>query len=62
MLTKKNHRQQLKPVINERRAGIDRRVLTYDWYIPERRTTTDRRQGQCEDDSHGEWRDRRRYA
>ena len=29
---------------DERRAGIDRRALTYDWYIPERRVDTDRRQ------------------
>ena len=49
--------------IKERRAGIDRRVLTYDWYIPERRSTADRRQRQPNADSnHGEWRDRRRYA
>jgi hypothetical protein len=54
-----------RQMVNERRTGIDRRVLTYDWYIPERRTTGDRRQEQPRAGSnhgHGEWRDMRRYA
>ncbi len=29
--------------INEKRCGIDRRVMSYDGYIPERRVTVDRR-------------------
>lgn len=46
-------------IVKERRSGIDRRVLTYDYYIPERRIPWDRRQGnQC----HGEWRNRRQSA
>ena len=45
--------------VKERRSGIDRRVLTYDYYIPERRIPWDRRQGnQC----HGEWRNGRKTA
>jgi hypothetical protein len=49
--------------VDEQRAGIDRRVLTYDWYVPERRSTADRRLGRATaKGNHGEWRDRRRYA
>ena len=53
------------PKDQERRAGFDRRTLTYDCYIPERRRTPDRRGSDpCadRDTDHGEWRDRRRYA
>ncbi|MBC2709477.1 MAG: hypothetical protein HGJ94_00235 [Desulfosarcina sp.] len=32
-------------IVGERRTSINRRVLTYDWYIPERRAVADRRQG-----------------
>lgn len=32
-------------LVGERRTGIDRRRLTYDWIIPERRGLPDRRQG-----------------
>ena len=50
-------------VVNDRRSGLDRRNMTYDGYIPERRITTDRRFSiQPRDSNHGEWRDRRRYA
>jgi len=50
-------------IAGDRRTGIHRRVLTYDWYIPERRTIDDRRQNKkSATGSHGEWRDRRRYA
>ena len=46
-------------IVEERRSGIDRRVLTYDYYIPERRIPWDRRQGnQCQ----GEWCNRRKSA
>jgi hypothetical protein len=46
-------------IVEERRSGIDRRVLTYDYYLPERRIPRDRRQGnQC----HGEWRNRQKSA
>ncbi len=31
-------------LVGERRSGIDRRRLTYDWIIPERRALPDRRQ------------------
>ncbi|BBO71682.1 hypothetical protein DSCA_56120 [Desulfosarcina alkanivorans] len=53
-----------EPIEDERRSGFDRRVLTYDWYIPERRTTADRRQKQqpCAGSSHGAWTDMRQYA
>jgi len=45
--------------VKERRSGIDRRKITYDCYIPERRIPWDRRQGnQC----HGEWRNGRKTA
>lgn len=51
---------------HERRTGMDRRMLNYDYYIPERRVTADRRgvhpYAADRDRSHGEWRDRRRYA
>jgi hypothetical protein len=51
-------------IVDEQRAGFDRRVLTYDWYIPERRSTADRRQKgrPYANDNHGEWHDRRQYA
>jgi hypothetical protein len=47
----------------DRRTGINRRVLTYDWYIPERRIIDDRRKNRKSVTGiHGEWRDRRRSA
>lgn len=50
-------------IVGERRSGIDRRVLTYDWYIPERRTILDRRDAKkAASNRHGEWRGRRNYA
>ncbi|WP_319408132.1 hypothetical protein [uncultured Desulfosarcina sp.] len=50
-------------IAGDRRTGIDRRVLTYDGYFPERRTIDDRRQNKkSATDIQGEWRDRRRYA
>ena len=50
-------------IVGERRSGIDRRVLTYDWYIPERRNILDRRHTEKTfNNSHGEWCDRRTYA
>lgn len=50
-------------IMDERRTGINRRTLIYDWYIPERRTGEDRRQdGKYTNGNHGEWRDRRRCA
>ncbi len=60
-------RDEQKPVseriVGERRAGIDRRVLTYDYYIPERRGTTDCRRVQTyASRSHGKWYDRRQCA
>lgn len=54
-----------RPPASDRRAGMDRRRLTYDWYIPERRNTADRRSSEActdHDEDHGEWRNRRRYA
>lgn len=46
MYVKENNQGALHELIaGERRAGIDRRALSYDWHIPERRTDADRRQG-----------------
>ncbi|MBR9984353.1 MAG: hypothetical protein KFF68_00445 [Desulfosarcina sp.] len=43
----------------EQRTGIDRRVLSYDWYIPERRAAAERRLGRKYAISdRGGWRDR----
>ncbi len=42
----------------EQRTGIDRRMLSYDWHIPERRAAADRRLGRkCASSYRGEWRD-----
>jgi hypothetical protein len=46
-------------IVKERRSRIDRRVLTYDYYIPERRIPWDRRQG---NQWQAEWRNRRKSA
>lgn len=64
MLIKKRKRgPAFLRIISERRSGIDRRVLNYDYYIPERRINPDRRQrGSHGDNDHGEWRGRRRFA
>ena len=63
LIEKKKQRSIVGRTVGDRRTGIDRRVLTYDWYIPERRSIDDRRQnGKCAIGIHGEWRDRRRYA
>jgi len=42
----------------------DRRQVSYDWYIPERRITVDRRFSipSSTNDDHGQWRNRKRYA
>ncbi|VTR66442.1 hypothetical protein DESC_480152 [Desulfosarcina cetonica] len=62
MSTQNDKLSPLKPSFNDRRVGIDRRVVSYDCYIPERRGATDRRRACGDDTLHGEWRDRRRYA
>jgi len=64
MLTKKRkHGPAFLRIISERRSGIDRRVLNYDYYIPERRINQDRRQrGVYGNNDHGDWRGRRRSA
>jgi hypothetical protein len=47
----------------DRRSGLDRRQVSYHWYIPERRITVDRRFSIPSSTSdHAEWRDRKRYA
>ncbi len=40
---KKNPRSLGRHAAGEKRIGIDRRVLSYDWHIPERRAAADRR-------------------
>ena len=40
---KRNHRPLCRQTAGEERIGIDRRVLSYDWHIPERRAAADRR-------------------
>ncbi|HSO19841.1 MAG TPA: hypothetical protein VLT88_10305 [Desulfosarcina sp.] len=64
MLIKKRRRgPAFLKIISERRSGIDRRVLSYAFYIPERRINPDRRQqGTGAGGGLGEWRGRRRYA
>ena len=64
MLIKKRRRgPAFLRIVSDRRSGIDRRELTYDYYIPERRKTVDRRQGGLNaGNNDGEWRGRRRYA
>ena len=50
-------------IVEDRRSGLDRRQITYDWYIPERRITADRRFSIPSPASgRGEWRDKRKYA
>lgn len=50
-------------IVGERRSGIDRRVLNYDWYIPERRSILDRRHAKkTVSKGHGEWRGRQNCA
>lgn len=50
-------------IVAKRRSGFDRRVLTYDWYIPEHRTILNRRHTQkAFTNSHLEWRGRQKYA
>jgi hypothetical protein len=51
------------PTAGEQRTGIDRRVLSYDRYIPERREDADRRLGRrCSGGYHEERRNRPRYG
>jgi hypothetical protein len=59
--------KNLRPVYGrnagEKRTGIDRRVLSYDWQIPERRAAAERRLGrECAISNDGEWRDRQPYG
>ena len=50
-------------IAGEQRTGIDRRMLSYDWHIPERRAAADRRLGRnCASSYHGEWRDIQPYS
>ena len=47
----------------DRRIGIDRREMTYDWHIPERRSDGDRRQDrEKQKNANKAWRLVRRYA
>jgi hypothetical protein len=57
---KKDHRPLCRQSAEEQRVGIDRRVLCYDWHIPERRAAVDRRLViECVSNNHGAGRDRR---
>ena len=48
-------------MVADRRSGINRRVVTYDWHVPERRGLADRRQvGIKAGASHAAWRVMRR--
>ncbi len=50
-------------IVGDRRSGLDRRQITYDWYIPERRITADRRFSiPSLTNDHGEWHNSQRYA
>lgn len=50
-------------IVEDRRSGLDRRQITYDYYIPERRITDDRRFSiPSSSTERGEWRGRQRYA
>jgi hypothetical protein len=58
------HEKKLRPICGrtagEQRTGIDRRVLSYDWHIPERRAAAERRLGRKYAISNlGGWHDRR---
>lgn len=58
-----DNKRKFMCINDDRRIGIDRRELTYDWYIPERRIDGDRRQDrEKQQDSHKAWRLMRRYA
>ena len=60
---KNSHGLIVGRLVGERRSGIDRRRLTYEWCIPERRTLTDRRQETKElGENDSSWRHRQRYA
>lgn len=44
----------VEQIVGERQSGIDRRVLTHDWYIPERQASLDRRHGEnAANERHG---------
>ncbi|PID39937.1 MAG: hypothetical protein CR984_05810 [Proteobacteria bacterium] len=50
-------------IVNDRRSGLDRRQVSYDWYIPERRITVDRRFSiPSSENDHTAWNCRQRYA
>ncbi len=50
-------------IAGERRTGINRRILFYDCYIPERRATTERRKDlEYPRSKHEQWNDRTQYA
>ena len=60
---KKSHGLIVGRLVGDRRSGIDRRRLTYDWCIPERRTLPDRRQeANVLHKKYSSWRHRQRYA
>ena len=48
--------------VEERRSGIDRRELMYDWHIPERRRPGDRRKAwQAAGDDIRSWQQRQQH-
>ena len=60
---KMNHKPLCIKTAGEKRIGIDRRVLSYDWHIPERRAAADRRLvRKYANSNHGEWRDKALYG
>ena len=57
-LKEKKQRPICGRTVGEQRTGIDRRMLSYDWHIPERRTAAERRLGKKYAVSNqGGWRD-----
>lgn len=48
LIQEKKQRPVVGRTAREQRTGIDRRVLSYDWHIPERRGDRERRlNGKC---------------
>ena len=63
LIREKKQRPVCGRTAGEQRTGIDRRVLSYDWHIPERRAAAERRLGRkCANNDHGEWCDRQPYG
>ena len=58
-----DNKREFMRINGDRRIGIDRREMTYDWHIPERRSDGDRRQDrEKQKNANKAWRLVRRYA